>query len=224
MIKIHSIFNPFGLVNKSIRVSLLQNRRFFNGLLLDLGAGEQPYADLVKRNCARYIAMDIEIRSKDPLDVMGNSLCLPYKDETFDSILCTEVLEHVSDPSALFKEAARVLKNGGNLVLTTPMCCPLHEEPHDYFRYTQYGLEVLSKRAGMKVISIGERGGAIIAMAQSIGMLLYSRYRTKRIRRVLFKSFMVPLYAAAKVLDKIWYNPKLTLGYSLVAEKTITKE
>jgi len=202
----------------------LRNERFFKGLLLDMGAGEQPYAELVKRSCTKYIAMDVEVRSKDPLDVMGSSLSLPYKDATFDSILCTEVLEHVNNPSALFTEAARVLKKGGNLILTTPMCCPLHEEPHDFFRYTQYGLKTLCETSGLRVISISERGGAIIAMAQSVGMILYNRYRKKRIRRVFFKSFMVPLYAAAVILDKIWYSPKLSLGYSLVAEKTVTEE
>jgi len=217
-VKMPSILASNGLVNRSIFASLLQNESFFKGVLLDIGCGEQPYADLVKRRCTKYISTDMEVRSEN-LDVIGDSLSLPYKDRTFDSILCTEVLEHVSEPSKLFTEVARTLKIGGSLVLTTPMAWPLHEEPYDYFRYTRYGLIELSKSAGLKVCSINERGGPAVTLAQIVGILMYESCKGKRLRWILFKSFIVPIYVIAKVLDKAWHDPKLTLGYTLVATK-----
>jgi SAM-dependent methyltransferase len=82
----------------------------------------------------------------DPLrkpDTIGDAHLLPFKDNEFEYILCTEVLEHLHSPQIAINEMNRVLKPGGTLILTTRFVFPIHDAPHDYYRYTEYGLKHL---------------------------------------------------------------------------------
>ena len=63
-------------------------------------------------------------------------------------MVCTQVLEHVPDPGAALSEFLRVLRPGGRVAISTPLTWFLHETPHDYYRYTSYGLTHLSTRPG----------------------------------------------------------------------------
>lgn len=78
-------------------------------------------------------------------DTLGDAHDLPFKEESFNFILCTEVLEHLHTPHVAISEFSRVLKPGGMLVLTTRFVFPIHDAPHDYYRYTEYGLRHLFK-------------------------------------------------------------------------------
>ena len=87
------------------------------------------------------VALDID-KTKEP-DIAGDTHYLPLIDESFDVVLCTEVLEHLKEPQKAIDDMRRVLKKGGKLILTTPFIFPLHDTPSDYFRYTKYGLRYL---------------------------------------------------------------------------------
>jgi len=88
------------------------------------------------------------------------------EDASFDVVLCTQVLEHVAEPALVLAELRRVLRDGGELWLTVPFVGELHEEPHDHYRYTSYGLQGLCERAGFGEVRTWPLGGYFTAMAQ----------------------------------------------------------
>lgn len=127
--------------------------------MLDLGADRQPYRSELSGRIDRYIATDFEYRPG--LDFLSSATHVPLADESVDSILMTEVLEHVSDPFLAAREAFRVLRKGGKLLLTTPQTWGLHGEPHDYYRFTQHGLRHVLTSAGFQIDVIEPYSGTI---------------------------------------------------------------
>jgi SAM-dependent methyltransferase len=113
-------------------------------------------------------------------DVYGDGHWLPFKDGTFDVILSTDVLEHVREPKQIFAEASRVLRPGGLLIMTAPQTAHLHEEPHDYFRFTKYGLAYLAQATGFSVVEIKAFAGALALVGQTIAchipVLVHNRF------------------------------------------------
>ena len=87
----------------------------------------------------------MDIKEGEGVDVVADAHKLPFKDEKFEIILCTEVLEHLHSPRVAISEMYRVLKKGGLLILTTRFIFPIHDAPNDYYRFTKYGLKHLFK-------------------------------------------------------------------------------
>lgn len=107
--------------------------------VLDIGCSVAAY----KKYFPNSTGVDID-ETKNP-DVVGDAHALPFKDNEFEVVLCTEVFEHLHSPHIAASEMRRVLKPGGTLVLTTRFIYPIHDAPHDYFRYTKYGLQHIFK-------------------------------------------------------------------------------
>ncbi len=134
-------------------------------MILDAGAGPCPYKHLFRH--ANYEATDF----KDEHGILNFTCSLekiPRKSKTYDSILCTEVLEHVENPSKVISEFNRILKKGGNLFLTVPQGWMLHQEPYNYFYFTKYGLESLLKKNKFRNIRIWKMGGYFWFLADAI--------------------------------------------------------
>jgi ubiquinone/menaquinone biosynthesis C-methylase UbiE len=134
-----------GLFSPVIRGYLKKVHHLVEGRLLDVGCGDKPYQDIFK-NVSEYVGIDLSPETGilnrpqsryEKVDVFANATELPFADESFDAILCTQVLAHIMYPNLFFLEASRVLKPGGVLIVTFPMINPLCEAPHDYFRYTE---------------------------------------------------------------------------------------
>lgn len=104
---------------------------------LDIGCERSPYSKLFPNR------VGLDVNDGPDVDVVGDAHELPFEDNTFDVVLCTEVLEHLHSPHIAAQEMMRVLKPGGKLVLTTRFMFPIHGAPVDYFRYTPYGLKKL---------------------------------------------------------------------------------
>ncbi len=142
--------------------------------LLDIGCGAKPYRRYL--SARHYIGIDLPTYGPQAADLFGSALQLPFRNASYDAVLCTEVLEHVPDPSRLLQEIARLLKPDGVLILTTPQTWGLHLEPFDYFRYTRYGLETLATSAGLDVRSIQPTCGIWATLGQRAVDAIYSRY------------------------------------------------
>jgi SAM-dependent methyltransferase len=188
-------------------------------MVVDLGCGDQPYAFLAHSQNLEYVGVDLSLAHTPRPTVCADSLQLPFKDDSFDTVLSTQVIEHVPDPFVMLREMCRVLKPAGHLILTAPQAWPLHEEPHDFFRYTRFGLAELATRNGLRIVELQERGGAIRALGQISGSLLYDSLGKRAITRIPLKLAFIPFYACCSFLDRIFFTPKFTLGYVLVAEK-----
>jgi len=140
---------------------------------LDLGAQNGPYAALFPNRLALDIVPGRGVR------LVGDAQALGIRDEAFPSILCTEVLEHLPEPQRAIDEMWRVLEPGGQLVLTTRFLFPIHDAPHDYFRFTKYGLRHLLRR--FEILELEEETdsvGTIAVLLQRLGMQARTLGRT----------------------------------------------
>lgn len=115
------------------------------GRVLDVGCGQSPYRYLFVMNRIDYVGIDIEDANQfgyNRDDIMRfDGLHIPFDDNTFDSLICTEVLEHTPSPDALILEMYRVLKSGGVGFITVPWSARTHYMPYDYYRFTPTKLE-----------------------------------------------------------------------------------
>ena len=217
------MYVPFHNANAIEVLSLYESissvSHLVRGRVLDVGCGTRPYEDLFRAHCSQYIGIDLETVQSSQADVIADSMRLPFVDKAFDTVFCAQVLEHVRDPFRVMEEIARALKPGGTLVLTAPQAWPLHEKPHDYFRYTRFGLEELARTSGLEVVEIRERSGGICALTEMFCALVYERYGRKRATRILLKPLFWFLQRLSWAVDRIWYFPDLTLGYLLVARR-----
>jgi SAM-dependent methyltransferase len=215
----HPFFDPIKIESNTIVQGITGALPHLHGTLLDLGCGSMPYAALIEERISGYVSTDMRPNQQFPPMVCSDSLHLPFKDGSFDSILCTQVIEHVRNPFMLMSEIGRVLRTGGCLVMTMPALWPLHEEPYDYFRYTKYGLIELATVNNLEVVKVAERGGGILAIGQLFSALMYDTFGKKRWSRIPAKLLLGPMLSICKFIDSIFYYPKLTLGYTLIAQK-----
>jgi SAM-dependent methyltransferase len=188
--------------------------------VLDAGAGAAPYRELFGH--VRYRTSDwarsvhSEARTSDivaPLDE------LPVEDGAFDAVLATEVLEHVEDPLAVLGELHRVLAEGGRLLLTVPFVWELHEEPHDFFRYTPYGLRALLDRAGFEVLDLRPFGGCFSTLGSvlhNLGSMSGQDVRAPAAGRALLQA-VARVGVALGRLDRLDRRRALPLGYGVSA-------
>lgn len=108
--------------------------------LLDLGCGMKPYRTLFPE-IKKYVGYDVS--SDSQADKLGLSWDLPFANNEFDALISTQVLEHTLKVKETVSEMARVVRNGGLIFVSVPLTFPEHEIPHDYQRFTQYGLREL---------------------------------------------------------------------------------
>lgn len=138
-------------------------------MALDLGCGQRPWHALFGR--ARCLGVDISTEGARP-DLLAGGHALPFAAGQFDLVFSSQVLEHVPDDAAVLAECARVLRTGGELVLSVPFYWPLHEEPHDHRRFTSHGLQRALPAAGFEVVDImADSGSLTMVVAAALELL-----------------------------------------------------
>ncbi|MGC9329654.1 MAG: class I SAM-dependent methyltransferase [Candidatus Hinthialibacter sp.] len=190
------------------------------GRCLDAGAGRSAFAMMAESYVDEYIAMDVQIRPW--LDAAGSVLDLPLRSESLDSILCLQVLEHVTDPQRALYEFARCLKPGGALLLSVPHLAYLHNEPHDYFRYTKHGLRVLLEKADFEIVEIAPAGGLLSFLGHIPSMLVKAiSYPFGGLKRAAF--YLNAKYAktVAWIDAHIEKRKLFALNYVVIAKKPV---
>ena len=142
--------------------------QYARGRLLDLGCGTVPlyamYQPYVQENtCVDWGGsfhnaqhLDYELDLNQPL---------PFANGEFDTIILSDVLEHIAEPMALWTEMARLLAPNGRIILNVPFFYCLHECPHDYYRYTVFALQRFAEKAGLTVIQLQATGGSVEVFA-----------------------------------------------------------
>lgn len=138
-------------------------RKYSKGLLVDVGCGDVPYyhfyKDIVTNNiCVDWANSSLETSFLDYEQDLNKGLDF-LKNDSFDTVLCTDVLEHIYRPELLFSEMARVLKPNGHLILAVPFIYWVHDNPHDYHRYTHFKLEEFCSNNKLKVVELNTYGG-----------------------------------------------------------------
>jgi len=149
------------LSTRDLKCDLRRILPTLTGRVLDLGCGSQPYRALLPQT-ASYVGADVEERDGvDARLIPGEPL--PFANASFDGIVCTQVLEHVEDLTQILDEITRVLKPGGMLVASVPFIFQIHGAPHDYRRFTEFG--ILAALKGHRVETLSRHGGAGSALA-----------------------------------------------------------
>ena len=148
------LVNPFYFARRGLLCELRPLLAGLTGEVLDVGCGRKPYRAFVP--AVRYVGLDIDspvTRALGAADVLYDGRRFPLPDASFDGVLCSQVFEHVFNPEEFLGEIRRVLRPGGCLVLTVPFVWDEHEQPHDFARYSSFGLKALLERNGFEVES-----------------------------------------------------------------------
>lgn len=195
---------------------------YIRGSVLDLGSGElDRYGKWF--NCEKYTKMDI---FENPnVDVVGSADSIPFPDSNFDSVIATQVFEHVPYPEKSASEVFRVLKPGGYFLMTVPQTNELHEEPHDYWRYTKFGIKELFERHGLYSVEIDQRGGFFVMIGQIQMRYLIDRFHLHSHRflgRVCSKIFHLVgnIMIWLDSVDTSTANRKHAIGWCAVFKKS----
>jgi len=165
---------------------------------LDVGCGQMPYKKLIceNSNITNYVGIDIEnalIYNKEVRpDFTWDGRNMPFQNNEFDTVIMTEVLEHVPYPIDTLKEVHRVLNGGGFILFTVPFLWPLHETPHDEYRYTPFSLRRIFEEAGFHNIEIFSMGGWHASLAQMLGLWVI-RSRISKRKRILLSVIIKPI-------------------------------
>src|SRR5690606_32144517 len=157
------------LIRIRLKRQLRRNSQRLKGKLLDFGCGSKPYKKLFA-HVDDYVGIDIKIEGREEnhrfIDEFYDGEKIPFSDEYFDSILSTEVLEHVFNIETVLSEMYRVLKPGGTALITTPFMWEEHEMPYDFARYTPPALKHLYNKHGFEVVEHFKSGDYISVIFQ----------------------------------------------------------
>ena len=181
---------------------------FVKGVVLDVGCGDRPYEKTFLAGATKYIGTDyLSDRSKP--DIISSALHLPFADGAFDTVVSTEVLEHVPEPLRALREMARVLRPEGTLVLTVPLYWPRHEVPYDFFRYPYDGLLYLIEQSGFELVKLYSRGRSYAFLAQAL----------QHVQPIGARPVMWMINQFALWCERHLKHDLLTLGWTVVGKK-----
>jgi len=132
------------------------------GRLLDLGCGNVPLFEAYRNHVTENACVDWSntLHRNQFIDHECDlNKTLPFREGEFDTIILSDVLEHIAEPEHLWHEMGRVLKSNGKLILSTPFFYPLHEAPYDYYRYTEFALRRFAEVADFEIQILKTLGG-----------------------------------------------------------------
>ncbi len=209
--KVDTTFRYYLSYNPLIRDLKYAVNTYATGKVLDIGCGNKPYAIMFDR-CDEYIGCDIIQSSGNKVDIICKATKIPLEDNTLDTVFCTQVIEHVEDHDKLLNEMFRLLKPNGCVILSGPMYWHLHEEPHDFFRFTKHGFKYIFEKQGFKMVECLANGGKWATFGQMVIHTFPYFLTSKKFFRKLNNKFF-------SYLDKRYYNEYNTMNYVIVAKK-----
>ncbi len=215
--------NPFYFARKGLYKNISELAENLHGKLVDIGCGIKPYINLFKVD--EYIGLEIDNaknRNHKHADVLYDGKVIPFKNNTFDSILLTQVFEHVFNPNEFLKEVNRVTKMGGLLLMTVPFVWDEHEQPYDYARYSSFGLKHILNENGFEVIEHRKSNDGLEVIFQLLNTYIYKKTATDNvyINLLLTLFLMAPVNIVGLILSKLFpRNEDLYLDNILLARK-----
>ena len=192
------------------------------GAVLDVGCGEQPFRALVGARRRGYVGMDVIQNSSQTVTVFGDLEHVEASATPYPFVLCTEVLEHVVDIDLSFRGLRRLTAPGGFVMMTVPFLFPVHMEPYDFRRLTQYGVARLAADHGFEVVSsarLGSASEALATLVEDISILpaartLRSRAKARMLRAA--KAWLVAQLDAPSLSDHVSINSNYYLSNGIV--------
>ena len=187
---------------------------FFKGNVLDVGCGLSPFKFMLDPSQTKYFGIDIadaeKFDYKNPDITPFNGEDIPFKNDEFDGVLCTEVLEHVQNYQKLIDEMYRVMKKGSKAIITIPWSARYHYIPYDFFRYTPSSLKTMFKQ--FSEVKIQNRGTDIVNIANKVIVLWFRNL----LPSILLKWVFVPLWIIfSPILFSVVFIAHLALWFKL---------
>jgi SAM-dependent methyltransferase len=159
------------------------------------------------------------LHDKSNIDLLGDAYNIPVSLESFDTAVCTAVLEHLEEPELAIRECFRVLQPGGYAIYSVPFIWHLHEEPRDFYRFTKFGLQYLFQKVGFEIVELEALSGFWVTFGQ---LLVYNLYRFNKGPLRWFKIvdlLGLLIQGLAYSLDKVDKTERWTWMYMIVIKK-----
>lgn len=244
-----SPFNYCFLVYYYLINEIKKNAHYATGVLLDVGCGSSPFQNHFAKHIDQYLKHEHPEAAKSHIkyDYLSELPKISAPDNSIDTIISFSVLEHVAEPFETIKEFKRILKNKGLFIISVPQYWHLHEEPHDYLRFTKHVLNKKIVEIGFEIIYMKELGKSFSTVGQAFCnalILMFDLAHVKNIfsylkgqktdlpiiNSIIYALLMSPLIILSialipiiniifLTLDKILGSPRDTIGYFVIAQK-----
>lgn len=201
---------------KTTRELVDYTKHYIFGDVLDYGAGTAKYRNLIKTKAATYTTFDVV--PGENIDVVGDVLKAPFADGSFDSIVSTQVLEHVEKPWVMVSEMRRILRPGGICIVSAPFMFPYHAHPCDFFRFTTEGMKSLFVNENFEIVEIDSYGKTFTVFSEIIHLTFFSPYEEKK-RGKWYLRIMRRIERFAGFLDKYSKSKIIYPNVYIVARK-----
>ena len=187
--------------------------------ILNIGSGgdiSQVIKSCLSKKNIGFLSSDIDPnRSPDFVDDIVNS---KLESNSFDLIICAEVLEHVEDPYKAANNLIRILDDGGKIFISTPFIFPTHDAPYDFFRYTEFGLKKIFSNQG-EVVFFKPKNNYIDSFILLTLRGLYLRDARITAFVALHFCWNIPLFLASKLFLRSYTNNATCSGFIMIIRK-----
>lgn len=212
------------LANHKILRALEHAREHARGDLLDIGCGSKPFAPVFEGRLRRYWGTDLTASrylGGARLDAFASAEAQPFRDASFDTVLGLSMITYLPEPLRFLREAHRVLRPGGMLLLECTQMVPLHDEPHDYFRYTRYGAAYLLEQAGFDPVAFVPIGGlwSRVGLTMIAALNRVNRGPTRILTELPVRLLYIVIQSLAELMDRVFGDEREVLAHLAIARR-----
>jgi len=217
------------LNHKHLHSSILKSVSYLHGICVDIGSGNSPYKKIILPNVDEYIAVDKSNIHKHMFQTSKEKFIdadikdLPFDNNSIDTVILTQVLEHIDDPYKAMDEVKRVIKKDGILILSVPFIYQAHAVPYDYFRFSEYGLKKLLKDYDYEILEFHYQGYLGTTIFSIINCWIWNlSSQNKLLRNTILLPFLLLIFTInnifGRILDKIKMK-EFTPNFWVIAKK-----
>ena len=190
--------------------------KYAKGRTLDIGGGTSKYRGIITESVSNYLVADLY---ETGVDFKEDARKMSFPEESFDTLLSFQVLEHIDDTSATVREMYRILKNGGHAIVTMPFLFPQHGDPADFHRFTKEAARFYFEREGFTVIELGSQGSTLSVISAMLRRMYFDHYTVGYSR--LRSAFFTRVFRILKYFDRKGYfaHPDLYTNVYIVVKK-----